>query len=53
MSSTSSYFLEPCLLGVKVSCLLFFTEKSYRGLKIVKILKKVYNIKNALLRTRT
>ena len=53
MSSTSSYFLEPRLLGVKVSCFLFFTEKSYKGFKIVKILIKGSITKNAPPWTRT
>jgi len=48
MTSIPSYFLEPLVLGVKVACLLLFTEKSCKGFKIVKISKKLYNIKNAL-----
>ena len=47
MNSIPNYTLEPLLLGIKVSCLLLFTEKSYKGLKIVKILKKGFNFKNA------
>ena len=40
MSSKPSYSLEHLSLGVKVFCLLFFTEKSYKGFKLLKILKK-------------
>ena len=53
MSSIPSYSMESLLLRVKVSCLLLFTEKSYKGFKIVEILKKGYNIKNAPSRIRT
>ena len=47
MSSIPSYFLEPLLLRLK-SCLLFLTEKSYKGFKIVKILKKKDPLLNML-----
>ena len=50
MTSIPSYLLEPLFLGVKVSCLPLFTEKSCKGFKIAKISKKWYNIKNALFR---
>ena len=53
MSSVPRYSLEPLRLRVKVSCLLLFTEKSYKGFKIVKILKKGFITQNALSRTRT
>ena len=53
MSSIPSYSMESLLLGVKVSCLLLFAEKSYKGFKIVKILKKGYKTKKAPSRIRT
>ena len=37
---------------VKVSYFLLFTEKSYKSFKIVKILEKESNIKNALTKIR-
>ena len=40
MSSIPRQSLKPPLLEVKALCFLFFTEKSYKGLKIDKILEK-------------
>ena len=53
MGSIPRYSLESLFLRVKLSFLLFFTEKSYKGFKIVKILKKENMIKNALYWIRT